>query len=126
MTVARFAVIITDGYDDPEPVADAAAELRAEDVTVIVVAPAGRSNRANLEAIATSPALVLEVPNFDDVADLLQSTIAGIGMPTHPHLRLRCLGKDAMRSWRVCASSPFWPRHACEPQTRVHMQVDSA
>lgn len=89
VTFARFAVVVTDGYDNPAPVAQAAAALRAEDVTIIVVAPTGRSDRGNLEAIASSPSLVLEVASFDNVAELLLATIAEIGAISR--MRLQCL-----------------------------------
>lgn len=77
-------MIVTDGFTDPAPLAAAARALRGRDVTVLVVAPAAQNDRGNLEAIATSPDLILEVDDFDDVAEMLLETISQIGvLPWH-------------------------------------------
>ena len=75
----RFAVVVTDGFDAPGPLATAAQALKDEDVAVIAVAPPGMSNMQNLQAIASSPNLALQVSSLNEIAGLLLSTVAGIG-----------------------------------------------
>lgn len=79
-TGARFAFIITDGFDDPARVAAAAQELRDAGVTIIAVAPSGLASTQNLQAIASTPDLAVQVTSIADIAETLLATIATIGV----------------------------------------------
>lgn len=75
----RFAVIVTNGFDDPAAITTAAQLLKESLVAVIAVAPPGISNMVVLEAIASAPSLVLQPGNLTDIAALLLATLSDIG-----------------------------------------------
>ena len=82
VTGGRFALIFTDGFDDPGPLEAAAQALKDADVSVIAVAPPGRNDRQNLELIASSPELALVLPGLGPaagVAEFLMTELEAIG-----------------------------------------------
>eukprot|EP00892_Ulva_mutabilis_P010368 jgi/Ulvmu1/7703/UM039_0009.1 len=77
-TGARIAFVVTDGFDGPASVNVAAQALRASGVTVVAVAPPGMVDTANLEAIASTPELVVQVTDLAGLAQQLLELVAGI------------------------------------------------
>ena len=81
VTGGRFAFIFTDGVGDPGELETAAQALKDADVSVIAVTPFRTSNLPNLDLIASSPDLVLMLPELDAAGEaaFMLSALEGIG-----------------------------------------------